>query len=169
MIREMIALMFSGAFLFVAALPNGPLEEGFHSHPVKETAKEVDNRSIIPLVQMKPGETCTLLLSTHCTVGPTRGSGLGLVAMEDGKPVNHQDQKTYERLGVTIKVPRSAEAVGFADQSRFKALKQAGIAPFQVTITAAEDAQAGLIEMHLNDSTCSGHCSSDFRILVVKP
>jgi hypothetical protein len=36
-------------------------------------------------------------------------------------------------------------------------------------VTASKDAKPGLIELHLNDATCSGHCSTDFRVLVLEP
>ena len=79
------------------------------------------------------------------------------------------NSKSYSRAGVKITVPSFEEGTEFAKLPEFAALKDRHFNAFQVTVTAASDAKPGLMEMHLVDSTCSGHCKTDFRVLVVKP
>ncbi len=52
---------------------------------------------IVPIVVLKPGETTKLLLSTHCTVGGTRGGGFEFAAMKDAKPRRGRPQATQAR------------------------------------------------------------------------
>ena len=139
----------------------------------ESSAAEKSKFVIVPLVTLKPGETKELLLSTWCTVGVTRGGGFNLAEMRDGAPVfNHSPlsgNKKFEKNGVKISVPEFSEATGFAASKEFAPLKKYNIDAFKVTITAAEDAEPGLLEMHLLDATCAGHCKTDFRVVVVAP
>jgi len=134
-----------------------------------KTHEEEQKLKIIPLIQIKPGETRQLLLSTWCPVGPTRGGGFFVTEMRDGKPVDYDRVKTYQRAGVTVTVPGFDEAQKFAQQEHFGPLQKSSVDPFKVTITAAQDAPVGLMEIHLVDTTCAGQCQSDFRVLVVGP
>lgn len=129
---------------------------------------EAKKLKIVPLVTVKPGEKKELLLSTWCTVGITRGGGFHLTEMRDGKAVGSERKKIYRRDGVVIAVPNFDEAKKFANSSEYEPLKQHNIAAFKVTITAESDAKPGLMEMHLVDATCSGHCKTDFRVIVVE-
>ncbi len=65
-------------------------------------------------------------------------------------------------------IPGWNAAEEFASSTRFKALKDEGIQVFEVTVTASKDAKPGLMNMHLLDATCSGHCNTDFRVFVVE-
>ncbi|MFT3883375.1 MAG: hypothetical protein QM703_27450 [Gemmatales bacterium] len=134
-----------------------------------ETQAEAAKLAIIPLVTLQPGQTRELMLSTWCTVGLTRSSGFALTEMRDGKPVvSTEAGKSYNRDGVTMTVPHPDKATAFADSAIFAPLKKRHLEAFVVTISASADAKPGLIEMHLVDSTCSGHCHSHFRVLVVE-
>ena len=140
------------------------------------TAKDPQTKKalkIVPIVSLKPGETTKLLLSTQCTVGATRGGGFGITEMRDGAPKEGQTKgyegASYSRDGVMIKVPDWAAAEKFAASPPYTSLRKSGIAVFEVTISASKEAKPGLLEMHLVDATCSGHCDTDFRVLVTSP
>jgi len=134
-----------------------------------DSQAEAAKLAIIPLITLRPGETRELMLSTWCTVGPTRGTGFGLAEMLNGKRVGSEEAgKSYTRDGVTISVPPPDKATAFANSAMFSPLKNRHIEPFVVTILASADAKPGLIEMHLVDNTCAGQCQSHFRVLVLQ-
>ena len=140
------------------------------------TAKDPQTKKplkIVPIVSLRPGETEILLLSTHCTVGVTRGGGFGITEMRNGAPKEGQTTgdkgASYSRDGVMIKVPDWDAAEKFAASPPYTSLRESGIAVFEVTISASKEAKPGLLEMHLVDATCSGHCDTDFRVLVTSP
>lgn len=159
---------FSCAYLATSAAQ----DSGSASSAAK--AAETSRFVIVPLVAIRPGETQELLLSTWCTVGVTRGGGFSVAEMRDGKahfesPTLKGNRKFRER-GITVTVPDFAEGVAFAATKEFEALKKHNVAPFRVTIEASSDAKPGeFFEMHLLDATCSGHCKTDFRVLVLEP
>jgi hypothetical protein len=102
-------------------------------------------------------------------VGITRGGGFGLTEMHDGKPTGGgHNVKSHTQGGVTISVPSFEQGTAFASSTEFAALKKLDIDAFKVTVSASRDAKPGLLQMHLVDSTCSGHCNTDFRVLVVE-
>lgn len=144
------------------------------------TSSAIDHKSsensrlvIVPLVTLKPGETKELLFSMPCTVGLTRGGGFSLAEMSNGKPnfekSTLEGNRSFNKQGVTISVASFEQGIKFADSAKFSALKKLNIDAFTVTVTASRDAQPGILEMHLVDATCSGHCKTDFRVLVVEP
>lgn len=139
----------------------------------KAAKPDVSQKSIVPLVMLKPGETKELLLSTSCTVGLTRGGSFSLAEMKDGVPQFEnptlRGNRTFVSDGLTISVADYQEALAFANSDQFRALKAIDLNAFTVTVSAAADAKAGVKEMHLLDATCSGHCRTDFRVLVVSP
>jgi hypothetical protein len=127
---------------------------------------------IIPLVPVAPGETKTVLFSVECTVGLTRGGGLAVAEMIDGeRPViglPDKHDKTFRRAGVTVTVPDMEEATKIDAQARggvLSALSKVR-AVFPVTVTADADAKPVALDLHLLDSTCSGHCTTDFTVVV---
>lgn len=128
---------------------------------------------IIPIVTLKPGETAKLLLTTHCTVGSTRGGGFQLAEMRDGKASEGQTEghegASYERDGVELKIPGWTAAETFAASPKFAELQKQGVRAFEVTVSASKTAHPGLMNMHLVDATCNGHCDTDFRVLVLSP
>lgn len=128
---------------------------------------------IVPIVVLQPGETREILLSTHCTVGATRSSGFGIVEMIDGEPTEGEgsgsDGTSYTRAGVTISVPGWKEATEFSSAAPYTALHEQGIDVFPVTVSATDDAQPGLLEVHLIDATCNGACRTNLRVLVTTP
>jgi hypothetical protein len=141
--------------------------------PAKEpAAAQEPNPKIIPVVMLQPGETRELLMSTWCRLGVTRGGGLSVKLMAGGtynglEDHNERISKTWKLGGVTVKVPDFGEAERVAALPIYAPLKEKGINAFVVKVTAAEDAKPGLLNLHLADSTCSGSCESDFRVLVV--
>ena len=140
--------------------------------PLKSNSSKTQDLKIVPLVTLKPGETKELVFSTWCTVGATRGGGLSLAEMIGGKPQflqsTLQGNRSYNKGGVTISVPDFDEGEKFARSSTFALLRRNNIDAFIVTIAAASTAKTGLLEMHLLDATCAGHCKTDFRVLVVE-
>lgn len=152
-------LLISGYVIATAQQPNPT--------PADKNSSAVAKLDIVPLVTLKPGETKELLLSTWCTVGITRGGGFGLTEMQLGKPAGI-GVKSYSEGGVTITVPGFLEAEKFASAPEYSLLKEHDLNAFKVSITASPDAAAGLMEMHLVDATCGGHCKTDFRVLVVE-
>jgi hypothetical protein len=138
------------------------------STQTETAASKAAKFQIVPLIVIKPGETQELLMSTWCTVGVTRGGGFQLAEMRDGK-AQGSGEKSYSRAGLTITVPNFDDAEKLAAAPEYALLKKNELDPFVVTITAAADAQPELFEMHLVDATCSGHCKTDFRVLVTKP
>lgn len=134
---------------------------------------DAHQKSIVPLVMLKPGETKELLLTTPCTVGFTRGGGFSLAEMKDGVPQFEKPtlrgNREYVSDGLRVSVDDYQEAIAFADSEKFASLKAMNLNAFTVTVSADADAKAGVKEMHLLDATCSGHCRTDFRILVVSP
>lgn len=136
-------------------------------------SSSVDKLEIVPLITLKPGETKELLFSTWCTVGVTRGGGFSLAEMIDGKPSFKNSKlkgnREFNKQGVTISVPDFTEGTKFANAAEFAPLKKFDLDAFRVTVTASVEAQPGVLEMHLVDATCAGHCKTDFRVLVVEP
>ena len=63
------------------------------------------------------------------------------------------------------------EAPKFDKQARAGALVALADvrAVFEVTVTADADAEPVAIDLHLLDSTCSGHCHADFTVVVSAP
>jgi len=149
------------------------LAQDSNSTPTAKDAGHKKSLKIVPIVTLKPGDTKKLLLSTHCTVGATRGGGFGITEMRDGVPSKGQtvghEGASYRRGGVMIKVPGWDAAERFAASPPYSSLQKSGIAVFEVTISASNQAKPGLLDMHLVDATCSGHCDTDFRVLVTSP
>ncbi len=162
------------ASVVVAALAVGAvlMQSGAQQPKTEAPAAQEPNPKIIPVVAVKPGESKELLMSTWCHLGPTRGGGLSVKMMSggtfDGQADNNDRfSKVWKMAGVTVEVPDSAEAEKVAALPVYAPLKEKGINAFVVKVTAAEDAKPGLLNLHLADSTCSGHCESDFRVLIV--
>jgi hypothetical protein len=135
-------------------------------------AAEGPNPKIVPVVVVKPGETKELVMSTWCRVGVTRGGGLSLKMMSGGtfdaeKVDSDRLSKVWRLAGLTVEVPDFGEAEKGAGLPVYAPLKARGINVFVVKVSAAEDARPGLVNLHLADTTCSGGCESDFRVLVV--
>ena len=132
-------------------------------------------KRIIPLVVVAPGETKTVLFSVECTVGVTRGGGLAVAEMVDGKRpaigLPRAEDKVFSRAGVTVSVPDMSEAPKLDKRMRSGALAAlAKVRPvFPVTVTADADAAPVAIDLHLLDATCSGHCTTDFTVVVAAP
>ena len=158
-------LVCIGAASFLA-LSNAQDSGATHNH-----GSEANRLVIVPLVKVKPGESKEILFSTSCTVGATRGGGFSLAEMKHGRPQFEQaglkGSRVFNKNGVTISVPDFQEGPEFASREEFATLKQLGVNAFQVTISASDQAEPGLLEMHLLDATCSGRCKTDFRVLVV--
>ena len=142
--------------------------------PVPLAMKD-DRTRIVPLVVVAPGETKTILFSVECTVGVTRGGGLAVAEMVDGeKPsvgIVRSENKVFRRAGVTVTVPDMGEAPKVDAKLRSGALAAlATVRPvFEVTVTADADAEPVAIDLHLLDATCSGHCTTDFTVVVAAP
>lgn len=130
-------------------------------------AQDDKRLKIVPLVVLKAGGTEHLILSTWCTVGTTRGGGLLVAEMSEGK-LQAPLGKACSRDGITVTVPETDTAMEYAGRPEFVPLKNAGLEPFVVTVTASSDAKPGLMEFHLVDSTCSGMCETDLRVLVIE-
>ena len=135
--------------------------------------KEPDRpKRIIPLVVVAPGETKTVLFSVECTVGMTRGGGLAVAEMVDGKrpAINlpGAEDKVFHRAGVTVTVPDMSAAPALDKRLRTGPLAAlAKVRPvFPVTVVADADAKPVAIDLHLLDSTCAGDCHTDFTVVV---
>ncbi len=141
--------------------------------PAPADAKPAKPLKIVPIVALKPGETKKLLLSTHCTVGATRAGGFSLAEMRNGEPLEGQTEgyegASYTRDGVLIRIPDWDAAEKFANSPPYESLRKAGIAVFEVTVSVSNNSTPALLEMHLVDATCSGYCTTDFRVLVMAP
>ena len=105
----------------------------------------------------------------------TRGGGLAVAEMVDGERpflgLPRGEDKTFHRSGVTVTVPDMSEAETSDKKARagaLVALKDVR-AVFEVTVTADADAEPVAIDLHLLDSTCSGHCHADFTVVVSAP
>jgi len=140
-----------------------------------QNAKPKPPSRIIPLVPIAPGESKTVLFSVECTVGLTRGGGLAVAEMIDGERpfvgLPDKNDKTFRRAGVTVTVPDMDEAAKIDARARggvLSALSKVR-AVFPVTVTADADAEPVAIDLHLLDSTCSGHCTTDFTVVVEAP
>lgn len=135
-------------------------------------AKKDERTRIVPLVVVAPGETKTVLFSVECTVAMTRGGGLAVAEMVDGKPpaigLPRAEDKIFRRAGVTVTVPDMTEAPALDKRLRTGPLAAlAKVRPvFPVTVTADADAEPVAIDLHLLDSTCSGDCHTDFMVVV---
>lgn len=134
-----------------------------------DKSSELDRLDIIPLVVLRRGETKEVLFSTRCTVGVTRGGGFTFAEMRDGEPDTLKGNRVFRKQGVTISAPDFDEGVAFAGSADFAPLTTLDINAFRITVTASSEAQPGILEMHLVDATCSGHCKADFRVLVLAP
>ena len=87
--------------------------------------------------------------------------------MLDGTAQPNAEHRTFARDGLTVRVPGYEEATKTADMPTYRFLREKGVAVFAVEVTAAVDAKPGAYEMHVNDSTCSGDCHADFRVVVI--
>lgn len=161
------------AFLVPALLAMWAFGSQGPSPSSSKAAEEADSR-ILPVVMLKPGETKELLMTVACRVGSTRGGGLWVRAMEDSSyPAEKGDSerypKTLKRGGLTITVPDFDEAEKKAGLPIYAPLAKKGLNAFIVKVTASKDAKPGLLNLHLADTTCSGGCETDFRVLVIEP
>jgi len=130
--------------------------------PKPEPVQEKDYR-ILPLVVLKAGETKEQVMTVSCHLGPTRGGGLFVKLMGDAE----KNTKIWKRDGVTIEVPDFDEATKGTNAPIYAPLKEKSLNAFTVKVTTTPEAKPGLFNFHLADETCSGSCSSDFRVLVV--
>lgn len=167
--RAIASLTVLLALAAVIALARATADEPEHLVPLADTDKRT---RIIPLVVLAPGETKTVLFTVECTVGMTRGGGLAVAEMKHGKRPSiglpRDEDKVFRRAGVTVTVPDMTEAPKLDKQLRSGALAAlAKVRPvFPVTVTADADAEPVAIDLHLLDSTCSGHCHTDFTVVV---
>lgn len=171
--RRLKALRASVAVLPVLVLCAFAWWRSAASTPVQAALNSAIPLEIVPIVVLQPGESREILLSTHCTVGATRSGGFGIVEMIDGEPVSDDetghDGASYARDGVTISVLGWDDADAFAASAPYAAVHEQGIQVFPVTVSATDDAEPGLMEVHLIDSTCSGNCRTNLRVLVTAP
>jgi hypothetical protein len=143
--------------------------------PATKQPAQARTTRIMPLVVVAPGETKTVYFSGECTVDITRGGGLAVAEMVDGKrPViglPNDDDKVFSRAGVTVTVPTMSEAPKLDKRMRSGAqAAMARVRPvFPVTVTAAADAKPVAIDLHLLDATHSSHCKTDFTVVVAAP
>jgi hypothetical protein len=136
-----------------------------------QQAKQADNAQgpnprIVPVVMLKAGEKKELLLATWCRVGATRGGGLMIRAMDQGF---QERSKLWKRDGLTVEVPDFGQAEKVAAEPVYAPLRKKGLNAFIVKLSATKDARAGLVDLHVADSTCSGACDTDIRVIVVAP
>lgn len=131
---------------------------------------------IIPLIVVAPGETKTVLFMCECAVGVTRGGGLALAPMAiGGTPppagTTTADGNTFRHAGVTVSVPDDEKARALDEKLRARSLVAlAKIRPVvPVTVSAEPGAAPVAIDLHLVDATCSGHCHTDFTVVVAAP
>ncbi|MFO0979748.1 MAG: hypothetical protein U0996_25340 [Planctomycetaceae bacterium] len=161
-----LAVSTSGLFLYAATGAQEPAQSA-------TKAKASHEKSIAPLVALKPGESKELLLTTPCTVGLTRGGGFSLAEMVEGKPSfknpTLKGNRLFSKDGLKISVADYPEAIAYAGKTEYAPLRDDGLNVFTVTVTAEDNAQPGVTEMHLLDATCNGHCTTDFRVLVLQP
>jgi hypothetical protein len=158
------------AFIGCVALLKSDAQEAKKETPVAEGPSP----KILPVVMVRPGESKELLMSTWCRVGVTRGGGLSVKMMRGGSfdglvDKNDRLSKVWKLAGITVEVPNFGEAERVAGLPVHASLKERGINAFVVKVTAAEDVKPGLLNLHLADTTCSGSCETDFRVLVVAP
>lgn len=113
---------------------------------------------ILPLVAVIQGETSDLLMTSPCD-RYTRGMGLQLRVMNGTSYLDAE--KTYTHNGVTMKIIETTKKTEHA------AIDQLGLRSFVVQCVAAADAKPGVFDMHISDSTCSGVCHADFRVIVL--
>lgn len=147
-------------------LPNSVVAADESAPP--KAFKEKDTQ-IVPVLCVFPGEKKECVLSTECTVGLTRGGGLSIREMGDPAfPLNDM-KKTWTKAGLTLTVPDFGEAIKVAASPQFATLKEKGLDAFIVTAEASKDATEGMYEIHLADSTCSGHCRTTLRVVVHRP
>jgi hypothetical protein len=130
------------------------------------TPKEEPQKGrIVPVVSLKPGETKELLMSAPCAL-LTRGGGL--LVREMGESMSNE-RTVWRKSGVTVELPNMGEAAKVASTPIYAPLRSKGLSPFVVKVSASKDARTGLIDLHIADETCSGTCSTDFRVLVLEP
>lgn len=158
-------LVFAAAIIFAG---NDHIDGQQPTTPAAPTEKEKAAKlKIVPVLVIKPGEERELTLSTECTVGLTRGGGFNLVEIgSKGESVGAHG-KVWKRDGVTVETPDFATGEKQAAAPEYKPLHDAGVNVFHVKVTADKDAKPGIVNLHLVDQTCSGWCSTDFRVLVV--
>jgi hypothetical protein len=133
---------------------------------VVEKPDPARDRRIVPVVAVGPGEVKTMLLSTSCSL-ITRGRGLVLIGMRGGKRIPSEvdrpdtpvrdEGKVFKHRGVTVEFITDAKQLPPAANS---------VNYFLVRVTAAKDAEPGLLDLHVQDETCSGTCHTDMRVLV---
>jgi hypothetical protein len=126
--------------------------------------EEPQKGRIVPVVSLKPGETKELLMSAPCAL-LTRGGGL--LVRDMGESAS-KERTVWRKNGVTVELPNMGEAAKAASAPIYEPLKSKGLSPFVVKVSASKDAKIGLIDLHIADETCSGTCSTDFRVLVLE-
>jgi hypothetical protein len=120
-------------------------------HPLGETAP------IVPLIVIKPGETQEMQLSSACA-RYTRGSGPSVHQLGHFE-YNAAESCTVRGVTASFAQPHTVDD--------YPALVEAGAKSCTLTVTASESAEPGVIDLHLTDSTCSGSCHVNVRVLVV--
>jgi len=135
----------------------------------EKAAAGKDRISVV--VALKPGESKQVLLSTWCTVGLTRSSGLEVGELKAGQFVTQIDKtnrgQVWQKNGLKVVVPDAAEATKTAGSAEYADFKKQGLDVFLVRVSAAATTKPGLTELHIQDSTCSGTCRTDLRVLVL--
>ncbi|MFM7520592.1 MAG: hypothetical protein ACKO9B_09015 [Planctomycetota bacterium] len=169
-------LVVAGIVALTTAMADEPATAAKGATKAAAKPAPVKPTRIIPLVVVAPGETKTVLFSCECPVGVTRGGGLELSAMTSGEgtaPVGttSADGDTFRHAGVTVSVPDDEEASRLDKKLRSRALvalaKRRPVVP--VTVSAEPGTAPVAIDLHLVDATCSGHCHTDFTVVVEAP
>ncbi|MBO0698645.1 MAG: hypothetical protein J2P46_09640 [Zavarzinella sp.] len=153
----LVALLAAGVAVigFATFAPTGAQEPAAKA---KAAEPEPTPGRIVPVVALKPGESKEMLLSTSCAL-TTRGYGLYVRDPKDA-PARPERDKPWTRDGVTVTFDKTPDSSPMAAAA-------GGVHLFLVKVTAAADAKPGLLDLHVADSTCSGTCLTDFRVLVL--
>jgi hypothetical protein len=154
--RYVVVLLAAGVALVGLArfAPTGAQEPAAKA---KTAEPEPTAGRIVPVVALKPGESKEMLLSTSCPL-VSRGIGLHVRDPKDPTARPERDQ-AWTRDGVTVTFDPAPDTSPMAAAA-------GGVHLFLVKVTAAAEAKPGLLDLHVADSTCSGTCLTDFRVLV---
>jgi hypothetical protein len=156
------ALMVIGCFVIAAAA----FTRLGAQEPKVVPKEEPPKGRIVPVVAIKPGEAKELLMSSPCALFSRSG---GLIVREMGESGKKEERTVWKKDGLTVELQSVSEGAEISNAPAYTPLRTKGLSTFIVKVSASKEAKTGLIDFHLASETCSGTCSSDFRVLVIAP
>lgn len=155
----MLALAFAVLAAWALTPHQSISDDAAATPPPTATPSPMDlTAPIVPMIVIHPGETQQMHMSSACA-RYTRGSGPSVHQLGNSE-YNAAESCTVGGVTASFAQPHTVD--DYAD------LVAAGAKSCTLTVTASESAEPGVTDLHLTDSTCSGSCHINVRVLVVQ-